>query len=114
MRLAYEKGHLSQKNLNPFQHWALLYWLYLNRRTEVEDIQAELIQQTYNLFPERWGDLYRSHVLNELGIADEAAEDVVVDDLDELNKFYEQMEKKQWIRGGNLPDAFTPQRGVRV
>ena len=118
MRLAYEQGLLRQKNLNYFQHWALLYWIYLTRRVQLEDMRAELIQQTFNLFPERWGELYRAEVFNELGIADESqAIPVTEDDLDEVNDFLARFESKQWMHAAELglPPDWTPDtRGTRV
>lgn len=50
---------LSQRSLNLVQSWALYYWVLMTRRTEIEDKLAELEHQTFNLFPERYDQLYR-------------------------------------------------------
>lgn len=81
---------LTQRSLNYFQQWALMYWVYLNRRTELEDRQAELETQTFNLFPERWSQLYQDKTLAAIASMSEDTE-VPVTDLDALDQWYEQM-----------------------
>jgi len=82
---------LSQRSLNYFQQWALMYWVYMDRRTVMEDRQAELETQTFNLFPERWSQLYQDKTLGELaGLMGEDSESPVTD-LDALDKWYEEM-----------------------
>jgi hypothetical protein len=64
VRLAYEQGVLRTSNPNPFQRWALSYWLYMDRRQQMDDRQAVQEKMTFDLFPERWKKLY----LADLGI----------------------------------------------
>lgn len=93
IRLAYERGLLTQKSLNFFQQWALLYHMYLQRRIEMEDIDAQMERQTLNLNPEQWVRLYRDRVMRQLGVATEADEiPVTADDLDDLDAFMAQQE----------------------
>lgn len=120
MRLAYEQGFLTQKNLSYFQHWGLLYALYLNRRTALEDTRAMLIQQTLNLDPERWVELYRDEMLRELGLDPDHDEEfggghdeipLEASDYDALDQFLRQQENnavKRMISGGQLPPDYVP------
>lgn len=107
MRLAYEQGLLNQRSLNFFQRWALVYWIYLSRRIQIEDVNAELEQQTFNLAPDRWVELYRDQMLGKLGIPNEDGEiPLTEDDLDDLDKFVERLEKngKFSMTGAQTPD----------
>ena len=121
MRLAHERGLLHQKELSKAQFWALLYWVYLKRRTEKEDKHAELIEQTFNLNPPRWIELYREEILKELGIEDEDEEQeedgfkeqglpLQDSDYDAIDQFLEQQENnavKRWIAAGQLPPDYV-------
>lgn len=114
MRLAYEQGLLKQRSLNYYQHWALLYWAYMDRRTKVEDKNAELEQQTFNLFPERWADLYRDQLLGALGVANEEGEiPLSEDDLDSLDQFMARLERNNnfSMSGADTPDDFRTEWG---
>lgn len=118
MRLAYEKGLLTQKNVSYFQNWALLYWMYIQRRTAMEDTRAELVQQTFNLFPERWNELYRTEVMEKLGLSDSMIpEGEPVDDLNEIDAYLSRLEGKRWIHADALglpPDWQPDQVGTPV
>ena len=121
MRLAHDRGLLHQKELSKAQFWALLYWVYLKRRTEKEDKHAELIEQTFNLNPPRWIELYREEILKELGIEDEDEEQeedgfkeqglpLQDSDYDAIDQFLEQQENnavKRWIAAGQLPPDYV-------
>lgn len=114
MRLAYEQGLLKQRSLNFFQHWALMYWAYMDRRTRIEDKDAELEQQTFNLMPERWVELYKDQLFGALGIANEEGEvPLTEDDLDELDKFMERLEKgnRFSMSGADAPQEFRKDWG---
>lgn len=115
MRLAYEQGLLKQRSLNYFQHWALVYWAYMDRRDRIEDKNAELEQQTFNLMPERWVELYRDSLLGALGIANEEGEvPLTEDDLDDLDKFMERLEKNNrfTMTGAETASDFRDEWGV--
>lgn len=115
MRLAYEQGLLSHKGLNFFQNWALLYYLYLDRRLKVEDRAAELEQQTFNLYPERWAELYRDQLLGKLQIPNEEGEiPLTEDDLDDLDKFMERLERggQFTMSGGDAAPDFPRNWGA--
>lgn len=86
-----------------------MYWLYLDRRTQLEDRQAELENQTFNLFPERWTQLYQDKTMASLGIEleDGFAEEPVTD-IDALDQWYEQMVAqggKQFMNAGSQDAA---------
>lgn len=96
---------LTQRSLNYFQQWALMYWLYLDRRTTLEDRQAELEGQTFNLFPERWSQLYQDKTLASLALEDgDEGFEAPVTDIDALDAWYEQMvaqNAKRFAGGGD-------------
>lgn len=111
MRLAYEQGLLTRRSLNFFQQWALVYWIYMERRVSLEDKTSELEQQTYNLAPERWVDLYRDQMMAKLGIANEDGEvPLQEDDLEDLDKFMEKLERqsKFSMSGAQAPATEFP------
>ena len=92
MRLAYERGLLTQKSLNPFQQWALMYHYSMVRRQEMDDLDAELERQCFNLAPERWVQVYKDRI--EYEYEDESGEtNIGIDDLDELDRFMAQQEQ---------------------
>lgn len=96
VRLAYERGLLTQRSLSYFQHWALLYHMYLERRIKLEDTDSILERQTLNLNPDMWVRLYRNNVIGQLGVADETAEpeiELTENDLDALDAFMDKQEE---------------------
>lgn len=116
MRLAYEQGLLSQKNPSHTQRWALLYWIYMDRRTKAEDERAFLMQQTFNLDPDRWVELgYRAEMMRMMGIEDkpevEEGEPLTPQDEADIDQFLRQQDQiaaKRWITAGLLPPDFVP------
>jgi hypothetical protein len=94
VRLAYERGLLSGKSLNYFQHWGLLYHMYLSRRREMEDRDSMLELQTLNLNPDMWVKLYRDRVMGALGVpTGEDEVELTEDDMDDLDAFMDQQER---------------------
>lgn len=79
-----------------------MYAVYLERRIALEDRQADLEAQTFNLFPERWGQLYQDKTL--AGVLEANGEsEMPVTDIDALDQWYEQMVAqggKQFASGG--------------
>lgn len=111
MRLAYEQGLLKGKSLNFFQQWALVYWMYLSRRVQLDDKNSELEQQTFNLAPDRWIDLYRDQVLGEMGIPNEDGDIPLSEgDLDDLDSFMAKLERnaKFSMTGAQTAADFKP------
>jgi hypothetical protein len=109
VRLAYEQGLLKQHSLNFYQKWALLYWVYMVRREQLEDKESELERQTFNLYPQRWNELYRDQMLAEMGLPNEHGEiPLMEDDLDELDRFMEQLERqnKFSMSGSSTPKDY--------
>lgn len=71
-----------------------MYWIYLERRSQLEDRRDEGQMQTFNLFPERWQQLYQEQIL---GVAPGEGEEgeIPVDDVDLLDQWYEQVANGQ-------------------
>ena len=98
IRLAHAQGLLNQRSLNPVQEWALKYWIYLDRRVYMDDKQAELEHQCFNLSPERWGALYRDQMLpGAIGIGNEP--EIPVTDPRDLDAFYESLNSPRTMTG---------------
>lgn len=80
-----------------------MYAVYLIRRIELEDRQADLENQTFNLFPERWTQLYQDKTLAGIMSMDEnGGGEMPVTDIDALDQWYEQMVRsggKQFVGG---------------
>lgn len=104
IRLAHEQGILHQPDLNHFQHFALLYWIYLDRRTLNEKTSADLEIQCFNLFPERWKSIYWNTA--ESVLAPPSHEDgIPVTDIDELDAWYSSLQEARQMSGADLPGA---------
>lgn len=113
---------LGKPSLNPVQAWALGYWIYLEDRTRWEDKHTELKLQTYNLFPERWRDLYKPEAIGNVttsmaapgdrGVAFDGEPELPVTDRDELNAFYESRDQKRTITGEQAMRFNDPMAGV--
>lgn len=125
MRLAYERGLLKQRGTTRVQQWALLYWIYLDRRTRSEDKRSELIQQTLNLAPDRWLELgYRDEMLRQVGLnegdlrQEPEEQPFTPEDEESIEQFMRQQDAiaaKRWINAGMLPPDFVPDtEGTRV
>jgi len=83
----------------------------MDRRTFYEDMKTELEVQTFNLFPERWRDLYFQDAFpNTISIeqaeANRELEAELPADIDELDEYYNNLGKKRRISGADVPDDF--------
>ena len=81
--------------------WGLQYWIYMERRIQIDDKQAELEHQCYNLFPERWGNLYREQMLPGLPGSPEE-EEIPVTDPSDLDAWYENLDRQRRISGADI------------
>lgn len=78
----------------------------MDRRVALEDKHAELEIQTYNLFPERWSELYRENVLGSMGQAPgdmgqafQGEKELPVTDIDAIRDFYDNLSAQRGISG---------------
>jgi len=102
--LAHEQGLLHQPELNRFQYWALLYWIGMQRRMSREDRDAMLEIQTYNLFPERWEQLYSGQVFSVMA-PPKVDEEEDVTDPEEIIRFFDNPENTMVMSGADVPDT---------
>lgn len=111
--MAHAQGLLTRPSLNQVQTWALQYWIYMERRGQLDDKQAELELQTWNLFPERWGQLYRDQMLgtpaNKASHADrgeafggEAEIPVTVNEIDKVTAWYDGHQQARRFSGADI------------
>lgn len=111
MRLAHEQGLLHQRDLNHFQHWALMYWVYLDRRTDNETRRDQLELECFNMFPDRWAEIYKDQPGSLLAPPEESQE-IPVDDIDEINRWYESRERSRIMTGAmDTPSPGGPEWG---
>jgi len=82
----------------------------MDRRTQLDDMQAELEHQCFNLFPERWGSLYREQMLPGVSSSDgtpvsvsSASDEIPVTDPADLDAWYENLERQRRISGAQAP-----------
>lgn len=72
---------------------ALNYHHYLERRTQMEDADIRLERQCFNLNFERWMLIYKDRLLGEVGMPNDEGEiPVTVDDLEEVDRYFEEQE----------------------
>lgn len=81
--------------------------MWIDRRTFLEDKRDELEHQTYNLFPERWDDLYREQFFpgtrrapGDYGQAFENGEaEIPVTDTNDLDRWLNTLGQRRGITG---------------
>lgn len=79
----------------------------MDRRVHIEDKHAELELQTFNLFPERWGEVYREDMLpgmggqsaGDYGSAFDGEAEIPVTDIDSINEWYDGISKSRGLTG---------------
>lgn len=78
----------------------------MNRRIELQDSEDNLQRQTWYLEPERYRDLFLAGAFDSepLTLAGRDVEEVV-NDVDELDAYFDQLEQKRSITGGMVLDA---------
>jgi hypothetical protein len=103
---------LSQRTINAFQRWALRYAIDMNRRVQIQDTEDMLQRQTWYLQPERYQDLFLAGAFSPepLTIAGRDVEEVV-DDVDELDHYFEQLENKRSMSGTEMFNAMAGEEG---
>lgn len=62
MRLAYEQGLLSQRSVNGFQRWALMYYFRYQQDIEKERFEADMKTRTFIENPQRYMELWAKPV----------------------------------------------------
>jgi hypothetical protein len=104
IRLAFHQGLLSEKSLNKFQYYAMSYWLGMDRRDKVRDINETLEKQVWYLDPERFDELFMVPTFDADGqvyIGGQPTEEVV-QDIDEIDKYFDSLDEKKSMTGAQL------------
>lgn len=80
----------------------------MNRRIQVQDVEDMLQRQTWYLEPERYRDLFIAGVITPepLTLAGRDVEEVV-DDIDELDAYFDQLDQKRSMSGAMMIDALA-------
>jgi len=78
----------------------------MNRRVQLQDVEDMLQRQTWYLAPARYHDLFLAgHFDPEpLTIAGRDVEEVV-DEIDELDRYFDQLEERRTMTGAMVIDA---------
>lgn len=73
------------------------------RREEIEDVEDRLQRQAWYLNPQRYQDLFLAGAFEPepLTIAGRDVEEVV-EDVDEIDRYFESLEEKRGMTGGDL------------
>ena len=100
------QGLLTAPSLNPFQRFAALYAIHMNRREVISDAEDILRKQTWYLNPDRWMSLFAEEEFggDTLTLAGRPVEEVV-DDLDEIDRYFASLDEKRSLSGAQLFDA---------
>lgn len=100
---------LCQRSLNAFQKWALRYAVVMNRRVEIQDAEDRLQRQTWYLAPDRYQELFLAGAFEPepLTFAGRDVEEVV-DDIDELDAYFEHLEDRRSMTGAMAIQALRP------
>lgn len=103
IRLAHYQGLLSQKNPNKWQYFAASYWLRMDRRIEVRDIEDTLQRETWYLAPARYEELFLAgEIRTEQTLEGEVLEEEVVTDIDEIDRYFDELDEKRNMTGAEL------------
>lgn len=81
------------------------YWIYLDRRTQINDKHDELEHQCFNLFPDRWNDLYRNNPdipAGDIGTAFDGEPELVITDPSELDAWFNGLSGRQGMSGADV------------
>lgn len=84
------------------------YWLDMSRRDYVDDEEAKLRQQTYNLFPERWKQLYEEQP--NIGI--DGLPEIPITDPRQLDHWFNHLAGQQGMTGAQAERAFSSLAGA--
>jgi hypothetical protein len=103
---------LSQHSTNAFQRWALRYAIDMNRRIQLQDTEDMLQRQTWYLQPDRYQDLFLAGAFSPepLTIAGRDVEEVV-DDVDELDRYFDTLENRRSMSGAQMFEAMAGDDG---
>lgn len=93
MRLAYAQGLLSQKSINGFQRWALMYYFRYESDTEREKYEADLKARTYIDNPRRYVELF-AKPLDEL-MRDEDSEPIDPSEIPDIDTWLSSLDKER-------------------
>lgn len=93
--------------------WALQYWLYLERRVQIEDKQTELELQCYNTSFERWQQLYQSQVSGgDWGMAFGGEAEEPITDPADLDSWYANLSQQRGMNGAEINDRLGENTAV--
>lgn len=90
-----------------------MYHIHAKRRQYVQDINDTLQKQTWYQYPERYIDLFAEDQAwnpEPLTLAGSPAEEVV-DDIDELDAYFANLEQQREVTGGEVFGYLDPSGG---
>lgn len=80
----------------------------MNRRIQVQDVEDMLQRQTWYLEPDRYQDLFLAGAFDPepLTLAGRDVEEVV-DDIDELDAYFDQLDQRRSMSGASMFEALA-------
>lgn len=106
---------LSSPSLNPIQHWALQYHLFMVRRQEIEDAEAALEAHCSVMLPDRWREVYGNQSQDgDIGQAFDGEEELPVTDPSDLNRLSQWAESLDQQRGMTWGEVQHQLSGNRI
>lgn len=97
--MAHAQGYLTRPSLNMVQDWALRYFLDMQRRSFIEDKEAELDRQLLYANPEAWERVHAADALPE------QEPETPVTDLSDLDKWVQNMNTSRTVSGADVPNT---------
>lgn len=76
----------------------------MDRRERYEDMKMKQELQTYDMAPERWHDLYFVQRFSGLLPGVDGQEEIPVTNLDDIDEYFKNIEKKRFVTGAQLND----------
>lgn len=105
--MAHAQGLLTHPSLNVIQMWALQYFLYMERRIQVDDTMSSLEVQCYNLNLERWQQLYQNQG-PDWGQAFDGEAELPITDPTDLDSWYANLERPRGMTGAETARVADP------
>ena len=79
-----------------------MYWLGLDRRTQIKDRASGLERQCFDLFPERWAELYRKDVIGIPNPESAAPDEIPITDPARFDDWFRSISARRATSGADV------------
>lgn len=99
IRLAKEQGLLNQRNLTPFQHFALIYFLAMDRKQKMDDEEGFIKHVAAVMNPVRFREVYLSDSIPMNDFNEAPGYEVQPEDFSEIDRYLNSLDKTRMGQG---------------